>query len=117
MRLAASGAIAMREVKNGIAGPLRKLKTTIPRDDDVVAVDASPRSVVVVFTRDVGESCPGAAGITIPSTRVKALRIDRTTFDESIVDLSRAPVAARWARSSPAPCRTTSRCPGWSAFP
>ena len=88
VRLAASGAIAMREVKAGIAGPLRRLKTTIPRDDDVVAVDASAREVVVVFTEDVGEACPGAGGTTVPSTRVKALRIDRTSFEESIVELS-----------------------------
>lgn len=88
VRLAASGAMAMREVKGGVPGPLRKLKTTIPRDDDVVAVDASPRAVVVVFTEDVGEACPGAGGSTLPSTRVKALRIDRTTFEESIVELS-----------------------------
>jgi hypothetical protein len=88
VRLAASGAIAMREVKAGVPGPLRKLKTTIGRDDDVVAVDASPRALVVVFTEDVGDACPGAAGTTIPSTRVRALRIDRTTFEESTVDLS-----------------------------
>jgi hypothetical protein len=88
VRLAASGAIAMREVKAGAAGPLRKLKTTIGRDDDVVAVDASARAVVIVFTEDVGDSCPGAGGTTIPSTRVKALRIDRTTFEESTVELS-----------------------------
>jgi hypothetical protein len=87
VRLAASGAIAMREVQGGIAGPLRKLKTTIPRDDDVVAVDASARGVVVVFTEDVADAC-GDAGATVPSTRVKALRIDRATFDESVVELS-----------------------------
>ena len=87
VRLAVSGAVAMREVKAGVSGPLRRLKTTIPRDDDVVAVDASPRDVVVVFTEDVGEACAGEGG-TGPSTRVKALRIDRASFEESIVELS-----------------------------
>lgn len=88
VRLAASGAMVMREIKGGVTGPLRKLKTTIGRDDDVVAVDASFRQVVVVYTQDVSEACPGAKETTVPSTRVKALRIDRTTFEESVVDLS-----------------------------
>ena len=87
VRLAVSGAVAMREVRAGTPGPLRRLKTTIPRDDDVVAVDASPRAVVVVFTEDVGEGCSGEGGTT-PSTRIKALRVDRISFEESIVELS-----------------------------
>jgi len=88
VRLAASGAMVMREIKGGVTGLLRKLKTTIGRDDDVVAVDASLRQVVVVYTQDVSDTCPGAKETTVPSTRVKALRIDRTTFEESVVDLS-----------------------------
>ena len=88
VRLAASGAIAVREIRGSVPGPLRRLKTTIPRDDDVVAVDASPRGLVVVFTEDVGEACQGAGGVTVPSTRVKALRVDRSTFEESVVELS-----------------------------
>jgi hypothetical protein len=90
VRLATSGAVTLREVRDNTPGPLRKLKTVIPRDDDVVAVDASPRMVVVVFTEDVSEGCKsdGGGASTSPSTRVKALRIDRTTFEESVVDLS-----------------------------
>lgn len=89
VRLSVGGAVSMREVHAGAAGPLRKLKTTIPRDDDVVAVDASPRAVVVVFTEDVGEACPKGDGAAANvSTRVKALRVDRTTFEESVVELS-----------------------------
>lgn len=89
VRLSVAGAVSMREVKGSTPGPLHKLKTTIPRDDDVVAVDASPRAVVVVFTEDVGEACPkDGSSATTASTRVKALRIDRTTFEESIVELS-----------------------------
>lgn len=89
VRLSAAGALSMREVRGGITGPLRKLKTTIPRDDDVVAVDASPRAVVIVFTEDVGEACPKGDGAGAnASTRVKALRVDRTTFEESTVELS-----------------------------
>jgi hypothetical protein len=89
VRLATSGAITLREVRSGVAAPLHKLRTAIGRDDDVVAVDASPRVVVIVFTEDVSDSCAKDAGTaTVGSTRVKALRIDRTTFEESTVELS-----------------------------
>ena len=89
VRLSVGGAVSLREVHAGAAGPLRKLKTLIPRDDDVVAVDASPRAVVIVFTEDVGEACPKGGGVAANvSTRVKALRVDRTTFEESVVELS-----------------------------
>jgi hypothetical protein len=88
VRLASSGAVALREIKAGALGPLRKLKTTIGRDDDVVAVDASARVVVVVFTEDAGAACAAEGGAMSPSTRVKALRVDRATFEESTVELS-----------------------------
>ena len=89
VRLSVAGAVSLREVRSGVVGPLRKLKTMIPHDDDVVAVDASPRAIVVVFTEDVGDACPkGDGGAATASTRVKALRVDRTTFEESTVELS-----------------------------
>lgn len=89
VRLSVAGALSLREVRSGVVGPLRKLKTIIPHDDDVVAVDASARMVVIVFTEDVGDSCPKADGATASSsTRVKALRVDRATFEESTVELS-----------------------------
>jgi len=89
VRLSVGGAVSLREVHAGAAGPLRRLKTIIPRDDDVVAVDACPRAVVIVFTEDVGEACPKGDGAAANvSTRVKALRVDRTTFEESVVELS-----------------------------
>lgn len=88
VRVAASGALSLREVRGGAAQPLRKLKTTIAREDDVVAVDASPRQVVIIYTQDVGDACPGANETTIPKTRVKAVRIDRTSDAESVVELT-----------------------------
>jgi hypothetical protein len=90
VRLGVSGAIALREVHDGIPGLLHKLRTVIPRDDDVVAVDATPRVVVIVFSEDVSDACAkdGGTTATVGSTRVKALRVDRTTFEESIVELS-----------------------------
>ena len=88
VRLAVSGAVALREVKAGVPGALRKLKTALPKDADVVGVDASPRVVVVVFTEDVGDGCTADKGAPSASTRVKALRVDRTTSEESVVELS-----------------------------
>lgn len=90
VRLGVSGAMALREVRDGIPGSLHKLRTVIPRDDDVVAVDATPRVVVIVFSEDVSDACAkdGGTTATVGSTRVKALRVDRTTFEESIVELS-----------------------------
>ena len=92
VRLAMSGAIAVRETSDGGVGALHKLKSAIGREDDVVAVDASSKVVVIVYTQDVSSTCPrnnerdenaGSA-----STRVQALRVDRTTFEESTVELS-----------------------------
>lgn len=89
VRLASSGALTLREVRDGSTAPLRKLKTTIPRDDDVVAVDASPKVITVVFTEEVADACSKTGGAsTGASIRVKALRIDRATFEESVVELA-----------------------------
>lgn len=84
VRLAQSGSLTWRETKDGRPGPLRKLTTKIPQDDDVVALDASPRVVVVVYTQEVEGGCPG----TSPSTKVLALRIDRATAAESVLELA-----------------------------
>jgi hypothetical protein len=78
VRLGASGAIAIREWSKGAVGPLHKLTTRIRREDDVVAVDASPRFVAIIYTEDT----EGAG------TKVHALRVNRTTFTESVVMLA-----------------------------
>ena len=50
----------------------------------------------IVFTEDVGEACPkGDGAATTASTRVKALRVDRATFEESTVELSTGHVRSR----------------------
>lgn len=89
VRLATSGTVTLREVRAGTPAPLRTLRTTIPRDDDVVAVDASPKILAVVFTEETAGACPRTGGGDAPSSiRVKALRIDRATFEESVVELA-----------------------------
>lgn len=93
VRLASSGALAIREVVGGRPGPLHKLKNTIRRDDDVVAVDASSRVVVIVYTQDVSDTAPATGADSEPNaipvcTKVGALRVDRQSLEESVIELS-----------------------------
>lgn len=89
VRLASSGALAVRELTSEGAGPLRKLKNTIGKDDDVVAVDASNRIVVIVYTQDISEAAKDAAtSDTTGCTKIAALRVDRQSFEESTIELS-----------------------------
>ncbi len=89
VRLASSGALALRELTREGAQPIRRLKTAIGRDDDIVAVDASPRFVVIVYTQDVTEAAGGEGTMeTTASTKISALRIDRQTHEESTIELS-----------------------------
>jgi hypothetical protein len=86
VRLGDSGAVALRDVPRGRAlGPWRKLKQTIPSDDDVVAVDGDADATLVVFTHDADEACPGI-GSTSESVRV--LRADRKAGTEAVLDLA-----------------------------
>jgi hypothetical protein len=85
VRLAASGTVSFREIAGGALGPLHTLKTQIPKDDDLVAVDASPRTLAIVYTQDASASCSGDNPV---STKVTVLRVDRQSLDESIVELS-----------------------------
>lgn len=91
VRIGGSGAVAVREIVGGVLGPLRKLKATIPKDDDVVAVDASPKVLAIVYTEDASASCPpGAAGPGdgVVATKVMSLRVDRETLEESTTELA-----------------------------
>lgn len=88
VRLASSGTVAVRELAGTTPGPLHKLKTQIPRDDDVVTVDASAKSLLIVYTQDASEACAAEGGPPAASTKVMALRVDRKTWEESVVELS-----------------------------
>jgi hypothetical protein len=84
VRLALSGALAFREVKDGVLGTLKKARTRILHDDDVVAVDASARTLVIVFTQDASAGCPDGQA----STSVSAVRIDSGSQEETSLVLS-----------------------------
>jgi hypothetical protein len=88
VRVGSAGAIAVREIpRGGEAGPWRRLKHTISPDDDVVAVDGDSAATYVVFTHDADDSCPGV-GSTAES--VRALRVDRKSGAESLINLAPA---------------------------
>jgi hypothetical protein len=88
VRVASSGALAMRELsRTGGATAWRKLKHTLAADDDVVAVDGDADSTLVVFTRDADDACPGIGSTAVS---VRALRIDRKSGVESLLDLAPA---------------------------
>src|SRR5690606_16307777 len=50
VRLDSNGGLSMRELRAGVTSPLRRLERRIPEDDDIVAVDASPRAVAIVYS-------------------------------------------------------------------
>ncbi|MBX3212875.1 MAG: hypothetical protein KF850_12630 [Labilithrix sp.] len=91
VRLGGSGAVTIREIAAGVLGPLRRLKATIPKDDDVVAVDASPKVLAIVYSEDVSAACPagpGGPGDGAVATKVMVLRVDRESFEESTAELA-----------------------------
>jgi hypothetical protein len=86
VRVGSAGAIAMREVPHGgTPTPWRKLKHTIPADDDVVAVDGDADSTVIVYTEDADDACPGVGS---SAESIHALRVSRKTGDEALFDLA-----------------------------
>jgi hypothetical protein len=104
VRVGGAGALALREIPRGTdPGPWRKLKHAISPDDDVVAVDGDADATFVVFTHDADDACPGV-GSTAES--VRALRIDRKSGAETVLDLA-APDCNRspgpfWIAAAPA---------------
>jgi hypothetical protein len=88
VRLGSSGAVALRELPHdGPPTSWRRLKQNIPPDDDVVAVDGDAEATLIVFTHDADDACPGI-GSTAES--VRALRVDRKTGIETLLDLAPA---------------------------
>lgn len=73
VRVGTNGSVTVRELAGHELGAPRKLKRTLTSDDDVVAVDASPKYVVVVYTADASESCP----VGQAATKVMAMRLAR----------------------------------------
>jgi hypothetical protein len=85
VRVAASGAVAVRELSEGHLAPWRRLEHTLSSDEDIVAVDGDPASTLIVATRDSEDACPDSGST---SESVRAIRIDRRTGQESLVDVA-----------------------------
>jgi hypothetical protein len=88
VRVGSSGAVALREIpRDSVPTAWRRLKQTIPPDDDVVAVDGDADATLIAFTHDADDACPGI-GSTAESVWV--LRVDRKTGAESLLSLAPA---------------------------
>ncbi|MEO6576502.1 MAG: hypothetical protein ABIP89_21810, partial [Polyangiaceae bacterium] len=88
VRTSPTGSIDLREVQAEKALPSRSLTHKLHHDDDVVAVDASPASVLVAFTRDVAGECSSG---TDARTTVRAIVARRTaTMPETETKLAAA---------------------------
>jgi hypothetical protein len=86
VRVGASGAVALREVpRDAEPGPWRKLKHAVSADDDIVTVDGDAAATLIVVTHDTENGCPGTVST---SESVRAIRVDRATREESILELA-----------------------------
>jgi hypothetical protein len=91
VRVASSGAVAIRDYPRGAApAPWRRLKHTIPADDDVVAVDGDADATLIVYTQDAEDACPGVGST---AEAVHALRVARKSGEETLLDLAPADCA------------------------
>jgi hypothetical protein len=85
VRVGTSGAIAVRDLPHGaMPGQWRRLKHTLSEEDDVVLVDGDTAGTLIVVTRGADAGC--AAG-SMPES-VRAIRIDRKTGEESVIELA-----------------------------
>lgn len=87
VRIAESGAVAVRESRDGKLGAVHKLARTFRQDDDVIGIDATARAFFVFFARESGADCTSEGG-AVARTSVFALRVDRTTFAEDVFELT-----------------------------
>lgn len=88
LRIADSGALAIRELHDAAASALHRLKTSIAKDDAVVAVDASADTLAIFYTHESSAGCDAKSGDVVVATNVKVVRVDRKTFEESVVDVA-----------------------------
>jgi hypothetical protein len=88
VRVGSSGVVALREMPHGgVPGSWRKLKHALSTDDDVVTVDGNATATLIVVTHEVEDAC-AEGGVAAES--VRAIRVDRKTGEESIVQLAPA---------------------------
>jgi hypothetical protein len=86
VRVAASGVVAIREVPHGRSPtPWRNLEHTLSSEDDIVAVDADVSATLIVAARESEGACADGGST---SESVRAIKVDRRTEKESLVDIA-----------------------------
>ncbi len=103
VRIGASGSVALRELTRGAAPtPWLHVKRKLPPDDDVVAVDGAGVATLIVATHDADVACPGVGST---AAEVRAIRVDRKTGDDSLLELAAADCGVApgpfWINDSP----------------
>ena len=80
VRLANSGAIALRDIRAGKLGAWQRLSHKLADDDDIELVDGDAASVAIVYTNDDANECSGS---DVAAKSVHALRVDRNTHKDA----------------------------------
>lgn len=91
VRVAQSGSVTAADVRANAVTPLHLDSARVPPEDDVVAIDADTRSVVLVTTHDESDACPDGHG----GTSVHALRIARQDVGKTTSSLLSPSACAR----------------------
>jgi hypothetical protein len=88
VRVGVSGAIAMRDMPHsGVPEPWRRLRHIVSADDDIVAVDGDEATTLIVTTHEVEGACLDGGS---SAASVRAIRVDRRTREESVLELAPA---------------------------
>jgi hypothetical protein len=86
VRVAASGSVALREVSHANSpSPWRNLEHALSAEDDVVTVDGDVGATLIVVTHESEDACGDSRS---SSESVRAIRIDRKTGQESLVEVA-----------------------------
>ncbi len=89
VRIGSTGSVVVRELSASALRAQRMLKTRLPKDDDVVAVEASDSTLVIVYTEEASGSCRAhGSGDESVSTKVMALVVDRRSNAEKTLELA-----------------------------
>jgi hypothetical protein len=85
VRISNAGAVQAADIRGGAAQPIAADHARLAPEDDVVAVDADERQVVVVATHDESDACPDGRG----GSSVRALRIPRAGGSATTLEVAK----------------------------
>lgn len=84
IRVGQAGSLALREAPGAGLGPVKKIALKVG-DDDLVAVDSTLAAVFVIATHEDEEAACDAGSV---APAVRAVRVDRASFDAKLVALA-----------------------------